>query len=263
MSVAKHTYELTYIINAVISDDQIKNLVKRVSTNISESGGEILEVEEWGSRRLAYPIQKKRNGYYVNMYFRAAGSMIMRLERALEIDDNILRYLTLRMDAKMIRHYESKKSVIPEGFDKEKERSSDRKAVKVTPIPLAAPAKGTELDVVKPKDVPKDAEEKKEETPDEGEQQHESTSEETAEQIVADAEGSPEASGEEDLPGEDADSEATSAETEKAQPDDAEGAGEERDIPVEASEEPAVPVEASDEPDEAAETGEEPEKAEA
>lgn len=105
-----NTYELTYIVNSVISEEQVKDLVSRVTAYIKESGADIIEVDEWGARRLAYPIQKKRNGYYVNMYFRSGGTLIPRLERAMEIDDNILRYLTLRMDPKMIRHYEASKS---------------------------------------------------------------------------------------------------------------------------------------------------------
>jgi len=104
-----NTYEFTYIVNAVLSDDQIKDVVSRVSGFVTENGGEILEVDEWGSQRLAYPISKKRNGYYVNMYFRAPGDTIQKLERTLEINDSILRYLTLRMDAKMIRHFEGRK----------------------------------------------------------------------------------------------------------------------------------------------------------
>jgi len=106
MATKQNTYELSYIVNSVISDEQVKDLVSRVTAYISEAGGDIIEVDEWGARRLAYPIQKKRNGYYVNMYFRSSGTLIPRMERAMEIDDNILRYMTLRMDAKMIRHYE-------------------------------------------------------------------------------------------------------------------------------------------------------------
>ncbi|MDA0378673.1 MAG: 30S ribosomal protein S6 [Bacteroidetes bacterium] len=110
MAIVKNTYELTYIVNSVISDEQVKDMVSRVTNYISENGGDIIEVDEWGARRLAYPIQKKRNGYYVNMYFNAPGDIIPRLERSLEIDDNILRYLTLRMDPKMVRHYEQSKT---------------------------------------------------------------------------------------------------------------------------------------------------------
>src|SRR5690606_22508245 len=109
MAAPINTYELTYIVNAVLSDQQIKEVVARVTRNIQENGGEIIEVDEWGTRRLAYPIRKKRNGYYVNVYFRAPGEAIARLEPLLEIDDDILRYLTLRYDAKMLRYYEQSK----------------------------------------------------------------------------------------------------------------------------------------------------------
>ena len=110
MATTQNTYQLSYIVNSVISDEQVKDLISRITADISEAGGEIIEVDEWGQRRLAYPIQKKRNGYYVNMYFRSTGTIVPRLERALEIDDNVLRYMTLRMDAKMIRHYEESKT---------------------------------------------------------------------------------------------------------------------------------------------------------
>lgn len=110
MASNKHTYELTYIVNSVISDEQVKDMVSRVTAYVTENAGEIIEVDEWGARRLAFPIQKKRNGYYVNMYFKASGELIPRLERAMEIDDNILRYLSLRMDSKMVRHYEATKT---------------------------------------------------------------------------------------------------------------------------------------------------------
>lgn len=109
MALPLNTYEFTYIVNAVLSDDQIKEVVSRVTNYVTDNGGEVLEVDEWGSRRLAYPISKKRNGHYVNMYFRAPGELIQKLERVLEINDSILRYLTLRMDAKMLRHFEGRK----------------------------------------------------------------------------------------------------------------------------------------------------------
>lgn len=110
MAQSEYMYELTYIVNGVLSDEQIKNTVQRVSKYIDENGGEILDIDEWGTRRLAYTINKKRNGYYVNLYFKAPGDLIAKLERAMEISDEILRYLTLRMDAKMIRHYERQKA---------------------------------------------------------------------------------------------------------------------------------------------------------
>lgn len=117
----KNTYEFTYILNPVLNAEQLKDIVGRVNKYIEEHGGNILEVDEWGTRRLAYPINKKRNGYYVNMYFEAEGTIIARLERALEIDDSVLRYLTLRMDKKMLQHYHDRKSSAPAAADAEPE----------------------------------------------------------------------------------------------------------------------------------------------
>ena len=110
MAVSNNVYELTYIVNGVLGENQIKEVVNRINRYISEHGGNIVETDEWGTRRLSYPIRKKRNGYYVNLYFESDGEMIQRMERSLEIDDDILRYLTLRLDAKMLRHYEAQRA---------------------------------------------------------------------------------------------------------------------------------------------------------
>ncbi len=105
----KNTYELTYIINGVLNDDQIRGLVNRVTKFLEENGANLIEVDEWGTQRLAYQIRKKRNGHYVNLYFEAEGELIARLERALTLEDDILRFLTLKMDSKMLRNYEERK----------------------------------------------------------------------------------------------------------------------------------------------------------
>ena len=56
-------YELMYIINPVLNEDQTKDIVQRVTAYLSDNGAEVENVEEKGSQRLAYPIEKKRNGY--------------------------------------------------------------------------------------------------------------------------------------------------------------------------------------------------------
>ncbi len=111
MSRKKKTdfYELTYILNPLLSEEQVKEIIERINEFIKANGGEIVEVQEWGLRRLAYPIEKKRNGYYVNLYFRASTQMIPKLERVLQLDENVMRHLVLRYDAKMMRYYEKKK----------------------------------------------------------------------------------------------------------------------------------------------------------
>jgi small subunit ribosomal protein S6 len=109
MAQSKNQYELTYVISGVVKQNQVDDIVRKITQFVKDNGGDILEVDEWGNQRLAYEIDKKRSGYYVNMYFRAPGDLIPKLERQLKINDDVLRFLTLRMDAKMQRHYEKQK----------------------------------------------------------------------------------------------------------------------------------------------------------
>lgn len=102
-------YELMYVVNTVLNDGQLEEICDRVVGYIRENGGEVIEEERWGPRRLAYPIEKKRNGYYGLVYFRSGGDFIARLDRALRINDDILRHLILRYDAKMERHFEKQR----------------------------------------------------------------------------------------------------------------------------------------------------------
>jgi small subunit ribosomal protein S6 len=105
----KYQYELTYVISGVVKQNQVDDIVRKVNHLIESNNGDVLEVDEWGNERLSYEINRKRSGYYVNMYFQAPGTLIERLERELKMNDDVLRYLTLRMDAKMRRHHEQRK----------------------------------------------------------------------------------------------------------------------------------------------------------
>jgi len=125
MATDKYQYELTYVISGVVQQNQVDDIVRKVNHLIESNGGDVLEVDEWGNQRLAYEIDRKRSGYYVNMYFQAPGTLIERLERELEINDDVLRYLTLRMDAKMQRHYERRKQRRAEEAAEEEAEASE------------------------------------------------------------------------------------------------------------------------------------------
>ena len=104
-------YELMYIINPVLNEEQTKDIAARVLKYIRENGGDIKEVVEMGSQRLAYPIQKKRNGFYVNVFFtHTDGDFVAKFDRVMRINDEIMRHMVLRFDAKMMRHYEAQKA---------------------------------------------------------------------------------------------------------------------------------------------------------
>tara|TARA_R110002096_G_scaffold329006_1_gene522989 strand:- start:26236 stop:26625 length:390 start_codon:yes stop_codon:yes gene_type:complete len=113
----KNYYEFTYILNPVLEEDKYKEAVEKVSALITTNGGEIEEVDEWGLRPFAYNIDKKGNGYYVNMYFTAPAEAIAKIDRVLRIDDDVLRHIALKYDAKMLRHRElQKKNEVPSIF---------------------------------------------------------------------------------------------------------------------------------------------------
>ena len=110
-------YELTYIISPVLEDKQYPAVIQRINDLITSSGGAVDEVEEWGLRKFAYEMDKKQTGFYVNLYFEAPATAVEPIERAMRIDGEIMRYLTLKYDAKMKRHKELvKNNAVPEVF---------------------------------------------------------------------------------------------------------------------------------------------------
>ena len=110
-------YELTYIISPVLEDEQYPAVIQRINDLVTSNGGAIEEVLEWGLRKFAYEMDKKQTGFYVNLYFEGPTTAIEPIERSMRIDDEIMRYLTLRYDAKMMRYRELvKKNAVPEVF---------------------------------------------------------------------------------------------------------------------------------------------------
>lgn len=120
----KNFYECTYIINPVLEDEQIRKAVELVHDLIQKNDGEIDETDEWGLRPLAYDMDGKGNGYFVNLYFHAPAAAIEVIERNMRLNDNIIRYMTLKYDANMLRHRELlKKGVKPTIFEEVEEES--------------------------------------------------------------------------------------------------------------------------------------------
>lgn len=91
-------YELTYIIDTAVEETARKELIEKFSGLIKLNGGEVEKVDEtWGKRRLAYPINDKPEGYYVMVTMQAPSELPKEIERNLEINENILRYLIIKL----------------------------------------------------------------------------------------------------------------------------------------------------------------------
>ncbi len=92
-------YETLYVITPELEEEATKAVIEKFSGIITANGGEIESVDEWGKRRLAYPIDYKTEGYYVLTTFSAAPEFPRELERNFNNDENILRYLVVRKEA--------------------------------------------------------------------------------------------------------------------------------------------------------------------
>jgi small subunit ribosomal protein S6 len=108
-AMANRLYETTIVFNGTLEDDAVEQLVTRVTELISTHGGEITFQERIGRRRLVYPIKKRTNGYYLGLQFKADNEMVKRMEKMFKLDEQVLRYLTLQIDEKLLRTREDQR----------------------------------------------------------------------------------------------------------------------------------------------------------
>ncbi len=102
-------YETVFILTPVLSEDQVKEAVKDYEKLITDNGGEFVNQENWGMRKLAYPIQKKSTGFYNLFEFRVEGSFIEKLEVQFIRDERVLRFLTVKLDKHGIAYSEKRR----------------------------------------------------------------------------------------------------------------------------------------------------------
>ena len=107
--MSKNVYESAVIINAALDDEQIQSQVSRIKDAITSNNGVINEIEDWGRKRLAYPINKSKIGYYIFYRYEAQNTTAAKLERMFNLDEQILRYLTLKLDNNALEYLEQKK----------------------------------------------------------------------------------------------------------------------------------------------------------
>ena len=104
-------YETVFILTPVLSDDQMKEAVEKFSKVITDNGGTVVNTEEWGLRKLAYPIAKKSTGFYTLIEFDADPKNVRKLETAYRRDERVIRFLTFRLD-KYAAEYAAKRRAL-------------------------------------------------------------------------------------------------------------------------------------------------------
>ena len=102
-------YETVFILNPVLSDDQIKETVKKYEDFLISKGAKMVSKENWGLKKLAYPIQHKKSGFYHLFEFQVAGEAIDGYELEFRRDERVMRYLTVRLDKHAIAWAEKRR----------------------------------------------------------------------------------------------------------------------------------------------------------
>jgi small subunit ribosomal protein S6 len=91
-------YELTFIVRSDVEEPDLMAVIDRVKGLISDNGGEVAKLDLWGTRRLAYPINRMRDGQYVFMVTKLPPRAIAELDRAFNLLEDIVRHLFVRVD---------------------------------------------------------------------------------------------------------------------------------------------------------------------
>ena len=102
-------YETLFVVSPALSDDETKAVIEKFTALIAENGS-VISVNEWGKRRLAYPIEKFTEGYYVVVNFASEGNFPAELERLFGINDSIIRSMVIRLEKAPAVKEESKEA---------------------------------------------------------------------------------------------------------------------------------------------------------
>lgn len=98
-----HRYEVMFIIRPDVPDEEIEKLVSQMEGYVTAAGGKIEKTEKMGRRKMAYRIQRQRDGFYVLLVFSGEPGSVIELERRLRVTDTVLKFLTIRTDEEQKR----------------------------------------------------------------------------------------------------------------------------------------------------------------
>lgn len=116
-----HQYETVFILTPVLSDEQMRDTVEKFRKVITDSGAEIIHEENWGLKKLAYPIQKKSTGFYHLIEFKAPANFLKTLEIEYRRDERVLRFLTTALDKHAVEYNSRRKQGLVGKKKEEKE----------------------------------------------------------------------------------------------------------------------------------------------
>ena len=120
-------YEELFIVRPDLPEEETDQLIERLTTLIAGQGGNVDKVDKWGVRKLAYRVQKRTEGFYVLLQFTAKPETVRELERQLRVQDQVMKFITVRIDEKLKKIAKRKKS-------------RDKRAARKPAAPVASPS---------------------------------------------------------------------------------------------------------------------------
>ena len=135
-------YELVVVLSPTVGDEGFPATVERINGVITNNGGEIKNVDAWGRRRLAYPIRRNLEGFYAVTQFSAEPTAIRPLEANLDLAEDVLRHLVIKVE--YVKPYEKKKKKTGAGATAASIAAPEQVPAPVTPTPAPEPAAAIE-----------------------------------------------------------------------------------------------------------------------
>lgn len=123
-------YETTFITRAEMTDEQLKTLQERLNAVVAEYRGDLVLHEDWGSKRLAYKIEKESRGRYTHMVYTGAGNIVAEIERNLRMNDHVMRFLSVNVAKEFDKdaYFKFKETMKAQAKQREEEREARRQA---------------------------------------------------------------------------------------------------------------------------------------
>ena len=118
-------YETVFILNPVLSEEQMKDTVKKFVQVLTDAKAEVINEEQWGLRKLAYPIQHKSTGFYNLVEFKAEPQLVDKLETEFRRDEAVMRFLTTALDKHALEYNEKRRKG---AFRKDKKKAKEEPA---------------------------------------------------------------------------------------------------------------------------------------
>ncbi len=151
MDEIKRSYEVMFIVRPDVEEADLDKLIEGFSGNVTNGGGEVKSVEKMGRRRLAYTVRKFNDGLYVLLTIGAVGSLIGEIERRLRVSEQVIKFITVRMDeeekrlakVKALRDSKVKRSALPQQAPPQAAATPEPAAEAPKPVEAPAPTEAS------------------------------------------------------------------------------------------------------------------------